>query len=250
MITIFNIRPRGFNVGNEAIYLAMQYLLYEAFGERVNIVSLPAIAHYESEAKAGLTSKVIYEMNQYGHGVIIGGGNLYENGEIAVDVEALQALEIPLMLFSLSRGRIYNRREKLVRRTDVLPDYVIKSLNKKAVVSLARDKPTYDYLVKMGCKNCSLGGCPTIFLDKISGFLSSVSTNESKKVIISVRNPQLLNIPLHRKDQVRRNILDIIDFLQEEGYKNIFLLCHDYRDINFAATFSNIEYIYTPDLTA
>lgn len=249
MITLFNIRPRGFNIGNEAIYLALKQLLFKAFENTVNIVSLPAIAHYESEAKAGLSSKVIYEMNQYGSGVIVGGGNLYENGEIDVNIEALKALEIPLMLFSLSRGRIYNRKGQLVRRTDALPDYIIKSLNDKAVISLARDKPTYKYLRKIGCHNCSLGGCPTISLGTFLDIIPSNYTERNdSKVIISIRNPELLSIPLYKKNQVRMDILNIIDFLRKEGYKDIFLLCHDHRDISFAATFNNIEYIYTDDV--
>lgn len=248
MITLFNIRPRGFNIGNEAIYLALKQLLYKAFDENVNIVSLPAIAYYESKAKAGLSSKVIYEMNQYGSGVIVGGGNLYENGEIDVNIEALKALEIPLMLFSLSRGRIYNRKGQLVRRTDALPDYIIKSLNDKATVSLARDKPTYEYLKEIGCQNCLLGGCPTIFLGACSNILPSNYTVDNNRAVISIRNPELLNIPLHKKYQTQKDILSIIDFLRKEGYEKIYLLCHDHRDISFAATFNDIEYIYTDDV--
>src|SRR5665647_1466823 len=117
MITLFCVRPKGFNVGNDAIYLGMQHFLYEAFGEVVNLVSLPATKRYDSVAHAGLTARSIHEINQYGDGVIVGGGNLYENGELDVDLDALEALRVPLMLFSLSRGRIYGRRDELVDRT-------------------------------------------------------------------------------------------------------------------------------------
>ena len=70
----------------------------------VNIIEMPATKRYESGAIAGLSGKTIYEMNRSGHGVILGGGNLYENGEIDVDVESLKALDIPLMVYSVSRG--------------------------------------------------------------------------------------------------------------------------------------------------
>jgi hypothetical protein len=120
MITLFLIRPKGFNVGNDAIYLGTQHFIYEAFGEVVNLISLPATSRYESQAKAGLTARTIHEINQYGHGVILGGGNIYENGELDIDLDALEALEPPLMLFSLSRGRVYNRQRQLKDRTDAM----------------------------------------------------------------------------------------------------------------------------------
>ena len=119
MINLFCIRPKGFNIGNDAIFMGLRHFIHEAFGQVVNLIELPATSRYESQAKGGLTSKTIYEINQYGHGVIVGGGNLYENGELDVTLDALKTLEVPLMLFSISRGRIYNRQCKLVERTDV-----------------------------------------------------------------------------------------------------------------------------------
>jgi polysaccharide pyruvyl transferase WcaK-like protein len=228
--------------------MGMQYLLYNAFGHVVNTISLPATARYESHSKAGLTSQTIYEINQYGHGVIIGGGNLYENGEIDIDLNALGALEVPLMLFSLSRGRVYNRQEKLVDRTDALPDRVIKALNDQASYSLTRDKVTYEYLKKIGCKKCLIGGCPTIYLGRTVNRLPKLPERENKGVLISIRNSEFMNIPLHKQAKVYSDILAIIDFLRKEEYENICLLCHDYRDISFAASFPGVEYIYTGDI--
>ena len=109
MINIFNIRPKGLNVGNDAIFVAMRHYIYKAFGSLVNIIEIPATKRYESGGLAGLTSKTIYEMNRSGDGVILGGGNLYENGEIDIDTESLKALDIPLMVYSVSRGRIFNK---------------------------------------------------------------------------------------------------------------------------------------------
>ena len=248
MITIFCVRPKGFNVGNDAIYVGMQYYLYEAFGEVVNIITLPATARYESHAKAGLTSRTIYEINQYGHGVIVGGGNLYENGEIDLNADALKAIDVPLMLFSLSKGRVYNRQEKLVDRTDALPDRIIKALNNKASYSLARDKATYEYLQKIGCEKSQIGGCPTIFLGRTADRLPKLPEQEEGGVLISVRHPQLMNIPLHKQAQVHSDLLGTIDFLKKEGHENIRLLCHDHRDISFAASLPGVEYVYTGDV--
>ena len=136
MINLFCIRPKGFNVGNDAIYLGMQHFVYKAFGEVINLITLPATSKYESQGKAGLTAKTIYEINQYGHGVIIGGGNLYENGDLDVNLDALSALEVPLMIFSVSRGRVYNRRLELVHRTDTMPDRTIKALHQLSLIHI------------------------------------------------------------------------------------------------------------------
>ena len=92
MTNIYCIRPKGFNVGNEAIHVALREQLASAFGEQVNIINLPATSRYESHAKAGFTASTVHEINQYGDGVIVGGGNLYENGELDVDRHALSTL--------------------------------------------------------------------------------------------------------------------------------------------------------------
>ena len=247
MITIFCIQPKGFNVGNEVIHMGLRHLLYKAFGEVVNIISLPTVSHYESQSKAGLTAKTIHEINQYGHGVIVGGGNLYENGELTCNINALESLEVPLMLFSLSRGRIYNRRSELVDRTDAMTTELVKALNKRADYSLARDESTLDFLRSLDINKAILGGCPTIFLNQIAHQLPPLPEKEKAGVLISIRNPHLMNIPIPLQEQVRTHVNDIVSYLRKNGHKNIRLLCHDHRDIPFAVSFTDLEYVYTGD---
>ena len=213
MVTLFNVRPKGFNVGNDAIYIAMQRFIYNAFGGIVNIITLPATARYESEAESGLTAKTIYEINQYGHGVIVGGGNLYENGELDVDLDSLEALEVPMMLFSLSRGRVYNRNLELVNRTDAMAERIVTALNRKASYSIARDKQTYGYLQNIGFEDAQIGGCPTIFLDYIKERLPEVSDRYKESVLVSVRNPNLMSIPLAYQARVYNDIKAITSLL-------------------------------------
>ena len=57
----------------------------------------------------------------YGSGVIVGGGNLYENGEIDVDIDALSALQKPLMIFSVSVGKIYDANGLLTAEPTPFP---------------------------------------------------------------------------------------------------------------------------------
>lgn len=251
MITLFCIHPKGFNIGNELIFVATQQFVREAFGCVVNLISLSATSRYETEAKAGLTARVIFEINQYGHGVIVGGGNLYENGELEVNLDSLKALDVPLMLFSLSMGRIYNARCQLVRRTDAMPANTVRALNEKASYSLARDTATFNYLHGIGAAGAQLGGCPTIHLAHFLGQLPTLPPPQrisSETVLISIRHPELMSIPLHKRAQVRGDIVGIIDFLQGEGFKDIRFLCHDHRDIPFAASFQGMRYIYPVDV--
>jgi polysaccharide pyruvyl transferase WcaK-like protein len=208
---------------------------------------LPATSKYDSQSRAGLTSKTIHEINQYGHGVIVGGGNLYENGELDLNIEALRRLEPPMMLFSLSRGRIYNQRDILVDRTDVMPDAMIKALNQKAAYSLARDEATFTYLQSLELDNVLLGGCPTVYLDRIEKRLPDVSQADRHCTLISVRHPVLMNISLQRQMRVQNDVWEIISLLREVGHDDIRLLCHDHRDIPFAASFGSIPYVYISD---
>jgi hypothetical protein len=248
MFNLFCIRPKGFNIGNEAIFMGLQHFIHQAFGQVVNLISLPATSRYESQAKGGLTARTIYEINQYGHGVIVGGGNLYENGELDVTLDALKSLEVPLMLFSLSRGRIYNRRNELVERTDVMPDRVLRALHDRAEYSLARDGATHRYLRGLGCEQAQLGACPTLFLNQLEKQLPPLFAHDRGEVLISVRHPSLMNIPLQKQAQVANDIRNIVSHLRSTEKNDIRLLCHDHRDLTFAASFPDLEYVYTGDI--
>lgn len=247
MVTLFNIRPRALNVGNDIIAVGLRIFLSKAFGEVVNVINLPATAKYESQNKAGLDAQTIYEINQYGHGVIVGGGNLYENGELQMDMNALPALEPPLMLFSLSMGRVYGRLNRLVRRTNAMPDAVLRALNEQAMISLARDTATLEHLHGLGLSHARLGGCPTIFLDDVRHRLPDVPEQNRDLVLISVRTPSLMSIPLGAQSRVRSDIERIVEMVRERGWGEPRLLCHDYRDIAFAASFEGMEYVYVDD---
>ena len=227
-MNIYCIRPKGFNIGNDIIFLAMRQFL----SDEVNIITLPATSKYNGD-RAGLTSKTIHEINQFGDGVIVGGGNLYENNELDVDIDALNKLEVPLFLYSLSRGRVYNKKGELVNRTDVMPDKKIKALNSMASFSSARDRATGEYLGKYTI----ISACPSLFIDKIE------FTNESPSyILISVRNPSLMNIPVSKQNEVAETIKGLL-----RKFKDAKILCHDWRDISFAESIE-AEYVYTENV--
>lgn len=247
MKNIYSIRPKGFNIGNDVIYLGVNHFIRMAFRENYNVISLPATGKYEAHRKAGLSSQTIYEVNQFGHGIVVGGGNLYENGELEVNGIALKALEKPMMIFSVSRGKIYNRDLKLVDRTDTMADDKLKLLHEHADISLSRDKATKAYLDGLGCKN-DLGGCPTLFINEIPQHLVPIMDADKTDALISIRTPTLMSIPVEYQYQLRDQLNQMIELLTAKGYRNVKFLCHDHRDIPFAASFRQIDYLYTEDV--
>lgn len=246
-MNIYCIRPKGLNIGNEAIFLAMKHFIHRAFGQVPNIITLPSTSVFESHRTAGLTSRTIHEINHYADGVIVGGGNLYENNNLDLDPLALAALEVPLFLFALSYGRVYNRFGQLVRRTDAMPDDRIRALNQKAQLSHVRDMATYSHLQSIGVTNVVCSGCPTLFLDKLDVDLNQFREVPEGLTLISVRHPALMSIPVHKQAQVYRDVQGIISWLLSLGH-DVRILCHDYRDIPFACTFPEVDYIYTDDV--
>lgn len=248
MITLFCIHPHGFNVGNDAIHVALRSMIDGAFGQMVNLISVPATTRFESHGRAGLTASMVHEINQYGDGVIVGGGNLIENGQLDVDTGALAALGPPMMMFSLSRGRIHDRRGDLVDRTDVMPDATIRALHDASMSNVVRDRATYDHCVSIGCQGVELGGCPTTNLADLGGVLPPVHARDREGLFISVRNPSLMNIPLHAQARVRGQVESYAAMIRDATGESPRLLCHDHRDIPFAASFPDLDYVYTGDV--
>lgn len=249
MITIFCVRPKRFNLGNDAIFLGVRHLARQAFGGLVNIVQVPAIESAENGALSGLSSRTIHEINLYGHGVIVGGGNLYENGQLHVDAHALEALRPPLMLFSLSHGRIYDNQHRFVRRTDSMPPSIVKALNATAALSLSRDTATVDYLRSLGVPDAPLGGCPTLLLSDVPMPRPAIDAAATSGALLSIRHPSLMSIPLRDQARLHSTITDIMRGLEEDGFGPVRILCHDTRDLSFASSFG-AEYLFPDDVYA
>ena len=204
---VFHITPHGpgLNVGNFAISKAIRSLLREINND-INILTIDA--HGEKKL-SGLNKQVIHEANLYGSGILVGGGNLYENNELIVDRNAIKSLQVPLGLFSISIGKIYNNKIKLSRRTDVMPDETIKDLHKIAKFSLSRDLATYNHLKSIKIKNSKLGLCPTLFLNDYFDTLNKFNDIGKGDILLVIRNPELMNIPIFSKPKVAQFIKNI-----------------------------------------
>ena len=245
MTTIFCVRPRGFNIGNDAIFLGVRHLLVDAFGP-VNIVQVPATKGGGGGAFAGLTAATVHEINQYGDGVVVGGGNLYENNGLDVDVQALGALRPPLLLFSLSHGRVYDRHRHLVARTDAMPDGIVRALNERACGSLVRDDATLAYLERLGVARAVVGGCPSLLLDRVD--VPRPEPPATEGTLLSIRHPQLMSVPPRDQARLYAAIPALIAALEADGFGPVRLLCHDLRDLPFASSLGGHEFILPDDV--
>jgi hypothetical protein len=247
MINVFRIRPRGLNIGNALIDVATVSVLREAFGGPVNLVPVPATSSDEEGSIAGLTARSVHEMNLYGHGVVIGGGNLFENGRLDVDRAALRSLGPPMLLLGLSYGRIYDHRGRLTRRTDSMSDETIVALHRQATASLARDDATVAHLRGLGAPGVVLAGCPTVHALDVMG-PSAAPTRDGVATLISVRNPDLMSVPVASQIRVRDDVRRLVELLEAEGRGPVQLLCHDKRDLTFAASVGDAEYLLPDDV--
>ena len=99
---IFNVRPTGLNVGNSLIHLSLARLIEKTANQRVSILSIPASSKDSRNTPCGLSSSSIYEINGSGDGLIVGGGNLFENNELTINPVALGKLSVPNCIFSVS----------------------------------------------------------------------------------------------------------------------------------------------------
>jgi polysaccharide pyruvyl transferase WcaK-like protein len=240
MRTLFCVRPATCNIGNDVINKATAELLYDAFGSGTGIVNIPAL---HGAQFGGFTARQVFDMNRLADGVVIGGGNLFENGQLTVDLQALSALRVPMMLIGLSHGRIYDRRGELVSRSDSLPAATVRELVAKACVTLVRDEASRAMLEALDLTAVEVGGCPTLFLAE-----SPRVETEDTPIIISVRHPGRMSIPAALQWRVPEDVRAIITGLRARFARQILIACHDYADIEFASGFPEAPLVYYDDV--
>ncbi len=249
MTTIFCVRPTGFNIGNDTIFVGLRHLLRGAFGEAVNLVHVPAVRGEAGSSLYGLLPASVHQMNQYGHGVVVGGGNLYENGGLEVNTQALAALRLPLMLCGLSHGRIYDQRHRLLPRTDAMANSTTVALNAAASISLVRDDATLSYVQALGIDTAKLAACPSLLLGELPS-TPGASSIPAGGTLLSIRSPRLMSIPPRDEARVHGVVRRLLDELHRLGRGPVRLLCHDIRDLEFAASFDGVDYILPDDVQA
>jgi hypothetical protein len=236
---IFFVRPATRNIGNDLIGYATAQLIYDVFGSDVSIVNIPAL---KGPQFGGLTPHQIYDMNRFADAVVVGGGNLFENGQITCDAQALQALRRPLMLIGISHGRIAGRDGGLEGRTDAMHPATIRHLVQQADIAMVRDNATQSILYDLGAE-VQVGGCPTLFLPP-----NPSNWEPAGDVIISIRHPLRMSVPPQLQWRIADDLRRMITALKAEFSRPVRLACHDYIDIEFAAGFPDAPPIYFDDV--
>jgi polysaccharide pyruvyl transferase WcaK-like protein len=239
MTTLFCVRPATRNIGNDIISRATTDLLFAVFGAETSVVTIPALVGPQN---GGLTARQIYDINRLADGVVVGGGNLFENGQLTVDEQALGALRRPMLLVGLAHGRIYGRDGSLVHRTDAMPPRVIRLLVERSVLTMVRDHGTQEILRAFGIPNVEVGGCPTLFMaPNPAGWTPD---DHDERVLISVRQPDRMSILPQLQRRVADDVRRLIAALKGAFGERVFLACHDYADLEFAAEFPDARLIY------
>jgi polysaccharide pyruvyl transferase WcaK-like protein len=238
--TLFCLRPATRNIGNDVIAKATTDLLRSVFGADTNVVDLPALA--SNRGYGGLTARQVYDVNRLADGVVIGGGNLFENGQLTIDAQAVEALRVPLLLVGLSHGRIHDRDGTLIDRTDSMPPDAIRRLVRKSVATLVRDRSSQAVLRSFGVDGVEVGGCPTLFMDA-----NDENRVDDGRVLISVRNPDRMSVPATLQWRVADDVRRLIAALKAVYGDSVFVVCHDYADIEFATAFAQAPLLYFDD---
>ena len=236
---IFFVRPTTRNIGNDLIGYATAELLYEVFGPATNIVTIPALTGPQF---GGLAPRQIYDMNRLADGVVVGGGNLFENGQLTYDAQAVEALRRPMILMAISHGRIEGRDGDQEDRTDALRPEVIRSLVQRSAVAMVRDNASQVILRDMGAE-VEVGGCPTLFLPP-----NSEDWKPEGNVIISVRHPLRMSVSPSLQWRTAEDLRCLITALRAEYSRPVVLACHDYIDLEFAAGFPEASPAYFDDV--
>jgi len=238
--TLFCIRPTTRNIGNDLIHKATCDQIRSVFGQDVALISVPAL---QGAQYGGLTAAQVYDINRLADGLIIGGGNLFENGQLTFDAQAFAALRVPLMLMGISHGRIHDARGALVDRTDSMPPDVIRRLCERASIVLVRDRGTENLLGTLGVQRVEVGGCPSLF---ISGPAADDAARQ--RVLLSIRHPARMSVPPELQWRTAADLRGLIDALKREYGANVSLICHDYKDLEFAQGFPDTPCLYFDDV--
>jgi hypothetical protein len=234
-VNLFFVRPTTRNIGNDIIAYASARLVREVFGAGVNIVNIPAL---RGPQFGGLVARQVHDMNRLADAVILGAGNLLENGQVSYEAQAVDALRPPMLMMALSHGRVAGRDGELEARTDSLHPNIIRHLAERSVRTVVRDEASRSILGELGV-DAIVGGCPTLFLPP-----SPESQVSSGDILISVRHPLRMTVPPPLQWRIAEDLRRLIATLRSEFRRPVRLACHDYIDLEFAAGFPDASPAY------
>lgn len=228
--TVYCLRPAPADTGWAAIHLAARHRIAEAFGPRINVVSLPKGA--VRVGRAGLTRRSAYEINLVGHGLLIFGGG----PPLVLEPDAIEALDVPVALFG------FTEKELLGWDPNAL-----EALAKRAVVAVGVGGGALGALFRAGAPDPVLGGPPGLFTDRVVTPAATLRTD----ALIVARNPADMHLPdtgtnATRPSAISTQIRALARHLRVR-HADTRLLCQSPDDLNFAAAFPELNYVYTEE---
>jgi len=200
-------------------------------GGRVNLVWLRGLC--DGLGRSGLTSRTVYEMNMFGHGLVVcGDTDAPPEPREVLDVEAAAQVEVPTLLCGfVARGRTLAG----------LDPTQYEPLTTHCVAALGNEPGAVVKLRGAGA-DAALGGPLALFSERIS-----VPETPSGGALVAIRNPAGLPVEPERRGAVHGEIRALVDRLRSAGHEDVRLLCQDTADLSFAAAYSDLEYAYTAD---
>lgn len=241
--TLYCVEGRRADVGARAGRLALGHRLRESFGPRVNVVSLPA--RPDPLGRGGLTSRTIYEINLFGHGVVVCGETDTPDGPgptLEVDATALQGLEAPLMLY----GHVAADADGTGSLAGLAPA-ALHALADRALVAVSGDEVAASMLRRAGARSVVVGGAPCLYADRVRGDDAATWEPTGSGVLLAVRDPASLPESEAGHPEARDRVRRLVRRLREAGLDDVRLLCQTPADHAFAAAFADLDYASTDD---
>lgn len=218
-------------MGQLASDLVVRQRLEEALGPRVNVVFLRG--RCDGFGRSGLTSRTVYEINMFGHGLVVCGDTEApaEPAE-ALDVEAAAQVDVPSVLCGfVARGRTLAGLDP----TQYTP------LTEGCVAALGNE-PGAVVALRAANADAALAAPLALFSERVT-----VPSAAPSGVLLPVRNPAKLPLEPERRTAVHAEVRALVDRLRAAGHEDVRLLCQDASDLSFAAAYADLEYAYTAD---
>jgi hypothetical protein len=107
---------------------------------------------------------------------------------------------------------------------------------------MVRDNASQAILRDLGAE-VVVGGCSTLFLPP-----NPEDWNPEGDVIISVRHPLRMSVPPKLQWQLADDLRRLVAALRAEYLRPVYLACHDYIDLEYAAGFPDAAPVYFDDV--
>ena len=187
----------------------------------------------ENKRDYGLTRYAVERANREADLIIVGGSNLYEGSYrwhwgVHLEVNALEKLEVPLLLLGLGTGSNFAsplHRPSNRARTE------IKLLNDHARLSGVRDVITLEWLQQLGITQARLMGDPATFI-----FNQQLQTNPQGHILITMpprrfwsSKRQFWKVRLRGRPMFQA-VMSLGETLLKDGHK-IVVACNDPIDL-------------------